>query len=235
MAALDEESEGLAAEYALGTLSAEERLIARSRLVADPEFARAVADWERRLAPLADAVPERAPNAALFEAINARSELRAAPSDDAGSDTSNIVELRRKLTRWRAATIGLGALAASLLVVLGLPIEPGREFVAVLQSESAGPGFVATVDTAHHVMTVRRVGAPAPTDYSYELWALGAGRPKAQSLGVIEASARMPAEKLGPHDLSDTTLAISLEPPGGSPTGQATGPVLFVGKLLPAE
>jgi anti-sigma-K factor RskA len=32
---------------------------------------------------------------------------------------------------------------------------------------------------------------------------------------------------LGP----DATLAVSLEPPGGSPTGQPTGPVIASGKL----
>jgi len=29
-----------------------------------------------------------------------------------------------------------------------------------------------------------------------------------------------------------TVLAVSLEPQGGSPTGQPTGPVLFQGKVL---
>jgi anti-sigma-K factor RskA len=28
-------------------------------------------------------------------------------------------------------------------------------------------------------------------------------------------------------------LAVSLEPPGGSPTGAPTGPVLYQGKMLP--
>jgi anti-sigma-K factor RskA len=30
-----------------------------------------------------------------------------------------------------------------------------------------------------------------------------------------------------------TTLAVSLEPPGGSPTGQPTGPVIATGELKP--
>ena len=33
----------------------------------------------------------------------------------------------------------------------------------------------------------------------------------------------------------DLTLAISLEPKGGSPTGVATGPIVFTGSLVPAE
>jgi anti-sigma-K factor RskA len=28
-------------------------------------------------------------------------------------------------------------------------------------------------------------------------------------------------------------MAVSVEPPGGSPTGQPTGPVVFYGKLMP--
>ncbi len=37
-----------------------------------------------------------------------------------------------------------------------------------------------------------------------------------------------------PETISDATFAVSLEPEGGSPTGQPTGPVLFSGKLVEA-
>jgi anti-sigma-K factor RskA len=44
--------------------------------------------------------------------------------------------------------------------------------------------------------------------------------------------------KLTEGDASDLsqggTLAVSLEPAGGSPTGTATGPILYVGPVLPA-
>jgi anti-sigma-K factor RskA len=33
----------------------------------------------------------------------------------------------------------------------------------------------------------------------------------------------------------DTVFAVSLEPRGGSPTGQPTGPVLWTGKLVPVD
>ena len=86
--------------------------------------------------------------------------------------------------------------------------------------------------------TVRTVGAQPQPGKSYELWAVGGGRDKPQSLGVIDASFRIPASKLGKIDpavLNDTLFAVSLEPEGGSPTGQATGPVLFTGKLVATE
>jgi anti-sigma-K factor RskA len=34
---------------------------------------------------------------------------------------------------------------------------------------------------------------------------------------------------------ASTKVAVSLEPPGGSPTGAPTGPVLYVGTIAPAS
>ena len=67
---------------------------------------------------------------------------------------------------------------------------------------------------------------------------MGGGRDKPQSLGVIDAAYRIPASKLGKIDpaiLGDTVFAVSLEPEGGSPTSQPTGPVLFTGKLVATD
>ena len=79
---------------------------------------------------------------------------------------------------------------------------------------------------------------PPQPGKSYELWAVGGGRDKPQSLGVIDASFRIPASKLGKIDpavMNDTLFAVSLEPEGGSPTSQPTGPVMFTGKLVATE
>ena len=63
-----------------------------------------------------------------------------------------------------------------------------------------------------------------------ELWLIPSGpdqRP--HSLGLIQPG--QPIRLTIPPDLAgrvtpDATLAVSLEPPGGSPTGQPTGPVI---------
>ena len=68
----------------------------------------------------------------------------------------------------------------------------------------------------------------APADKSYELWAVEPGQdPK--SLGVVEQASFTRSLPYKPQDL---VFAISLEPKGGSPTGKATGPVIFSGPLL---
>ena len=67
-----------------------------------------------------------------------------------------------------------------------------------------------------------------------ELWLIPqGGRP--HSLGLIQPG--QPIRLTIPPELSgsvikDATLAVSLEPPGGSPTGQPTGPVIAAGPLL---
>jgi anti-sigma-K factor RskA len=61
------------------------------------------------------------------------------------------------------------------------------------------------------------------------------GREKPQSLGLVDAVLKIPAMRLGgPNgkNLENTMLAISLEPEGGSPTGEPTGPIVFSGKLI---
>jgi anti-sigma-K factor RskA len=66
-----------------------------------------------------------------------------------------------------------------------------------------------------------------PTDKDLELWALPKGETKPRSLGVLPPSGRQLTAELAP----DTQLLVSLEPKGGSPTGQPTGPVLYGGWL----
>ncbi|MDQ4087135.1 MAG: anti-sigma factor, partial [Pseudomonadota bacterium] len=55
------------------------------------------------------------------------------------------------------------------------------------------------------------------------------------SLGLVQAGApqrlRVPAQ-VARHFQARSTIALSVEPPGGSPTGLPTGPVVATGELL---
>ena len=68
---------------------------------------------------------------------------------------------------------------------------------------------------------------------SMELWLIPPGD-KPHSLGLIDPN--RPVTIKVPKDLlravsNEAVLAVSLEPLGGSPTGQPTGPVIANGKL----
>lgn len=224
--------EALAAEYVLGTLDAGERSAAEARLVSNAAFRAAVAAWERRFQPLAEALPPVDPPADLFHRIAPR--LAAAPA--AGLPAGdNVVALRRSVRRWRTGTAVAAAAAAVLfgVVVLDRSVtRPQSEFVAVLTADGAKPAFLASVDLAKGTISIRRVGAEAPADKSYELWAVEPNTaPK--SLGIVDNASLTRTLPIPARD--DLVLAISLEPKGGSPTGVATGPIMFTGPLIPSE
>lgn len=232
----DQDREGLAAEYVLRTLTPEERAEAERLIAEDPAFAVSVAQWEERLSPLAAATKPAQPPPELLERVVER--LDAPPLTGRGE----VVVLKRRIRIWQAASAAAAALAAALAIAILLDDrapELSTRYVAALQAGGESPAFVAVIDVAQGTIAVRQVGAASPEPgKTYELWAVGGGRQQPQSLGVINASARIPAELLARPDssaLGETVLAVSLEPEGGSPSGQPTGPVLFTGRLVPAD
>ncbi|CAN5128133.1 anti-sigma factor [soil metagenome] len=227
--AADAEMDGLAGEYVLGTLTPAERLETQALLTGDSAFAAAVTFWQRYFGALAETVAPREPSQFLKARILAAIGERGSAGE--------VVALKRRLSLWRAIGLGASAAAAVLAIVLYTQLSappPGQTYVAVLQSNGPEPAFVASIDLTAGTVSVRRLGSAAEPGKSYELWAVGGGRDKPQSLGVIDASLRIPSQKLGTFDPA-TVFAISLEPAGGSPTSQPTGPVLYTGKLVPTE
>jgi anti-sigma-K factor RskA len=110
---------------------------------------------------------------------------------------------------------------------------PPHEYVAILQKDAASPAFEVTVNLDKQELTVRPVAAQAPPGKAYELWLIDA-KLGARSLGVIGDTPR--GANLAAYDpsvVAGATYAVTVEPPGGSPTGQPSGAPVFVGKLIP--
>ena len=115
------------------------------------------------------------------------------------------------------------------------PAPPSGQFVAVLQRDGGSPAFILTVDAATRNFTVRRVGAAPEPGKSYELWIVSDKLQRPRSLGVIggnEFTTRPVLSAYDPEVVNQATYAVTVEPPGGSPTGVATGPIVFTGKLV---
>ena len=95
--------------------------------------------------------------------------------------------------------------------------------------------FVASVSAdGRALVTKPLMNVSLEANRVLELWSVPPqGAPR--SLGLISASGAtvVPRGKLPEALLKGGTaaLAVSLEPPGGSPTGVPTGPVLYAGKL----
>jgi anti-sigma-K factor RskA len=207
----------LAAEYALGTLRGPARFKLEQRIRREPELSAMVAQWQRLLAPLDDGLIPVVPPERVWKKIQL-----SLPS---------VASQRR----WRWDYLGW-ALAAGLAAVILVPrfITPPQEFspAVVLTSSETGSGqWIVSLDkTVRHLQLTPVNPPPIAMAKSLQLWAIPAGG-KPVSLGVIASQqvTRLPLEQT---QLSrGMTIAISLEPAGGSPSGQPTGPVLYSGLL----
>jgi anti-sigma-K factor RskA len=121
-------------------------------------------------------------------------------------------------------------------VVREVPAAQPARFVAAFQKDEQSPAFLLTVDLDRRMVTVRMVSAERMTDKTYQLWmATQPGQPPS-SLGLIgndEFTQRAALAGYDPAVITSATYGISLEPLGGSPTGQPTGPVIHA-KLVQA-
>jgi anti-sigma-K factor RskA len=225
-----------AAEYALGTLDASERATLAARRLRDPELDEAIRAWEERLAPLAEVTPEIEPPRDLLPAIEAR--IRGASQEAPRSGP--VVVLERSIRRWRslaiAASVLAGVLAIGFVAREATRQSAPREYVAILQKDAASPAIEVTVNLDKQELTVRPVAAQAPPGKSYELWIIDAKLGAPRSLGLIGDTPR--GASLSAYDpavVAGATYAVTVEPPGGSPTGQPSGTPVFVGKLIPVS
>jgi anti-sigma-K factor RskA len=148
--------------------------------------------------------------------------------------------MRRSLRVWRGTALAASALAASLALVIGLDRSRGsradQQYVAVVNRGGELPALVVRVDTGTGTIHVRSLAAETPADRSLELWYIGPGRPP-RSLGVVDSPTRRLAIPVNAEEraVEGATVAVTVEPKGGSPTGGPTGPIVYSGKLVKDE
>ena len=286
--AYSEDHIALAAEYALGTLDADERTQVETMMAVDKEFAAVVQAWEFRLGVLNQMVGSVEPRPLVWDNIRraighggeqaplvlpdapppmapslpeANDNIIADPHPPLVSEMSNVVQLNSRVRRWRNVASIASAIAAALLVMVGLqvyqpdalpdsirpkprtqvvevktpPPPAGAQYVALLQGNAGAPAFILTVDAATRNFTVRKVGAQGEVGRSYELWIVSDKLQRPRSLGVIGRNDFTARPVLSGYDadlVNQATYAVSIEPEGGSTTGAPTGPVVFSGKLI---
>jgi hypothetical protein len=110
----EDDIDGLAAEYVLGSLDPAERLAVDARRKSDASLAAAIAAWERRLGPLNEQAPDIEPPSHLFDDILARISNQASGP----AAVADVIPFRRAPRRRLRFATGTGALAACLAVVV---------------------------------------------------------------------------------------------------------------------
>lgn len=147
--AYSEDHIALAAEYALGTLDADERAQVESMMAVDTEFTAIVHAWEDRLGVLNQMVGSVEPRPIVWENIRAAvghaepqtpmvlpeappppplatdiAEPAAAvePSPVVVADNSNVIQLSGRVRRWRNVASFASAIAAALIAMLAVQV-----------------------------------------------------------------------------------------------------------------
>jgi len=240
----------LAAGHALRALSDADEQRYTQALAAHPEWERVAALDAQTVALLADSVPSVEPPSGIRDALLSQI-ANAAP---AHSDESAPAVVPAQLTadepaaprRWGRM---LFALAASVALVLGISIgvaaltaqlRQPASVMALEQIESSEDAQAASVEldsgataTAHWSQSIGEavlvtVGLESlGNDSTYQLW-LVRGE-EALPVGLFEADAGTTTALLDGDMHDGDVIAVTVEPAGGSPTGQpTTDPIIVI-------
>lgn len=224
------------AEYVLGVPDADTRAAVEREIRDNPQAAAAVALWQRHLLPLSEDIPAVAP--ADYVWVRLQSGLGL--TRDIPAPARPRQRLWDSLPLWRWLGIGASVLAAACLVMLFTTPRPAPTIVGAhymvssIQQDNGITGWTAAMDIQHaQMVVVPATPAAIAGDRSPELWLIPPGG-KPIALGVI-ARDKPTTVKLRPDLLANLSakalLAVSVEPAGGSPTGQPTGPVVAKGAI----
>lgn len=220
--ASQDDLDALAGEYVLGTLSSEERAAVERRMLDNPALASAIDDWQERLSPLAECLSPVIPRPEVWQQIRRTV-----------TDRGRVVRSSwwNRVGVWRGLA-GLATAAAVAVIAFVLVTAP-PQLIAVLNDAQGRPIWLLRTSEDDRGLLTRLLGDTLPAERVPELWLLPADRPPV-SLGLLEPTGdnRRPLTPEVQRMLqAGAMLAVSLEPPGGSPTGQPTGPVVSTGQL----
>lgn len=231
----DDNSDLRYAEYVLGVLDADARAAVEREMAESEAAAVAVDLWRRRLLPLSSEIAAHEPPPRVWERIRAGLQLTKAGRAPGGEER---LGWRDSLRFWQWLNLGTAMLLVACVALLLVSRRPAHQAVpymaATLEQANGQARWTAFMD----VDTARMIVVPAPAltfpaGRTPQLWLIPKGQ-KPISAGLISPAAAVTLQldrtllsRLG----RSAILAVSVEPPGGSPTGQPTGPVIATGAI----
>jgi anti-sigma-K factor RskA len=218
----DEEIITLAGEYVLGLLEGDALAQAQAMQARDATFQKAIQSWEWRLMEMAEEIPPVAPP----ERVWAR--IQTAISRENAVQSPPMAAKRATNPRWRwgfAAGGFAAALAAAVIFSVMLPRSGGRQVAAFV---SADGGVFAIFKTPGSLI-LKPENITLPAGKIAELWLIAPNH-KPQAAGLLDADHAL-VIRWPEAGVSGVLLAVSVEPPGGSPTDAPTGPVIAKGYI----
>jgi anti-sigma-K factor RskA len=218
-------------DYVLGLLSAGEMAAFEAEMETDAALRNAVAQSRDRFLELDLAGRTQSASPDLWTRI----EASLGAQDGTMTVPPRLLPANANdnhLSRWKRAAFAGVAASAVLALALGYAIidRPAPQVIAVLMDEKGAP-LVLVEDFGNTHARITPLGDfTAPPDKSMQVWTLPNKEMGATSLGLLDAwrTSSLDSRTLPPpHE--EQLYEITLEQPGGSPTGRPTGPILVKG------
>ena len=223
--------QALAAEYVLGTLQGRARRRFEKLASEDARLRQIISSWEQKLGSLSEGVvPVDVPEH-VWASIQKRLGFDLMPKARSGM----LSTFWNSLMLWRSlATVATIALMFAAYLNLFAPKLVVNQYIAVLQTEQQQASWLIKSDLQNKRMIVHIVNEQTiPIGKAFELWMIKEGD-KPISLGLISPDKQLNlplSDELLDKIKQANVMAVSIEPAGGSPTGQPTGPVPYTGKV----
>jgi anti-sigma-K factor RskA len=222
----------ISGEYVLGILSEEDRKRVEARIASDPKFAMQVRRWQTNLADFNDEYRDVKPPAELFEKI----ETRLFAADAPAAKPRLLRSIWNSVEVWR----GLALAAIVLAIAIGVtdrfsffgPPQPDKPLVAELTGMDSPISLVATYDFGSGRLSISPAALKQEQPKSLEVWLIEIDG-TTTSLGIMPDNGQgdiLITAGMRRSFAEGKTIAITVEPLGGSPSGKPTGPVIALGK-----
>lgn len=241
----------LADDYVIGLMSSRARINFEKRMRRDSELRGRVQSSESMWNLLSLSVPEKRPPKHVWRNISAQLFQ--------DQSSSNIAQLRRNLqstpqpiqnnTHWlKVWAIAASISTISLATYIGVGMPPLTtdtspqlaatdlsEHLSILINDDKQAGWLMKYDQQNQRIHVQTLQAQLlDSQHTYELWIIADGEAQPKSLGLMP--------EVGEYNLQLTNeqmalltkvqkFAVSIEPAGGSPTGQPTSAPVYLGDV----
>ncbi len=218
--------DALCGEYIIGTLRGGARRRFERAMRSEPRAALRLRYWESIVSPKYSKLIEAQPSPRVWQRLQHELDL-----------ARYRMPWHRRAAFWQGWAVAATAALVFTLAMLFLP-RPSETLQTVQIARLSGTdgAISVTADLSRDGRTlVLHASRPvlAGPKQSFELWLIpvaGTGPVPVAVLGSLDATFALATAQLG-QLRPGSTLAVSAEPAGGSPTGKPTGAVILAGKI----
>lgn len=212
-----------AGEYVLGVLDSDQKARFEALLAVSHDLRNDVDSWREHLQLFNEHLDPKTPPKEVWQRITQATGTLPLP-------------WWQRLVPWQTIAAGFGVIAiafGALWQQAELSTPPQGEAFFVVQDESRTPGWIISATTEGELIVQAVQPTQVGSNQTGELWLIAEGTPISLGLLPEQGNQRLLLSAELRSQLFNADLAVSIEPQGGAPEGQPTGPIIDHGRLIP--